>query len=621
MKKKLLFFFADETCTSTSAVVPTLSRLSKEAGVDFETYICTRPDSWQGNVLPLVGHGHMESFYYLANFYEQILYCSITDRNSFQFRREVLAFGGKVISARKSNEVAQFYQDIYSYFGLALPKTALVIPDECDTGRNYAPFCYPDILHSDMLGVSESIWNNSKAFLKEAGVEKALSLYCTLDDAEIFDAAGENDCYATVTERICRRHLDTAKQIGFNDPPSMKRWLAHLCREEVVTLYEDVEWEKFIPTVAKLAKTVGNPNIIGSQNVYIPQRNFVSCNDDVVTALGEHGLYMNALGINPRIGFTIQTTHKLPLDWLDDPNGKTPWDDEYSDEFLLEKLEKRATPVCFLFYAADLGHLPGMQHFINMMCLDGLRGGIAFPSTWYNYQPELLEQMYLPLEQGGVCPQLEPLVSSLGVAVGTEAEGFVSAELLQKLLKTACNDIAKHVGEKRVPRGYYPFQDASPFYKKDSGTPQYEAVSKLGFEYYITYKDSCQRGAIKYEGNGMTAFSQQTPQWFPGYGHPLERLKQWEAECAERRNEWKQDPKKDAFDYIVLSFDTPFFAMTPTYLGEMERNPNGFGAMHYIYDAMQYVRRTGGKDGNLFMVKPHELYRYIKLAKKHNIMK
>ena len=30
---------------------------------------------------------------------------------------------------------------------------------------------------------------------------------------------------------------------------------------------------------------------------------------------------------------------------------------------------------------------------------------------------------------------------------------------------------------------------------------------------------------------------------------------------------------------------------------------------------MQYVRHTGGDSGRLFLVKPHELYRFAKLAK------
>ena len=53
----------------------------------------------------------------------------------------------------------------------------------------------------------------------------------------------------------------------------------------------------------------------------------------------------------------------------------------------------------------------------------------------------------------------------------------------------------------------------------------------------------------------------------------------------------------------------------------METRPKAYAAMHHICDAMQYVRRTGGKDGNLFLVKPHELYRFVKLAEGRGIVK
>ena len=101
--KRLLFFVSDDATPSAPAVIPTLARLAKEEGLDFESYICTRPWSWQGEVLPAVGNGHVESFYFLANFYEEILYCSLTNIPSYPFRRAVLAFGGKVLSSHRKS--------------------------------------------------------------------------------------------------------------------------------------------------------------------------------------------------------------------------------------------------------------------------------------------------------------------------------------------------------------------------------------------------------------------------------------------------------------------------------------------------------------------------------------
>ena len=102
--KKLLFFFSDETCASCNAVVPTLARLAQEMGMDFENYIAVRPWCWLGKVLPTVGYNHLESFLYLANFYDEIYYCSLTDRASLPFRREVLAEDG-IIHLRNGGDL------------------------------------------------------------------------------------------------------------------------------------------------------------------------------------------------------------------------------------------------------------------------------------------------------------------------------------------------------------------------------------------------------------------------------------------------------------------------------------------------------------------------------------
>ncbi|MBQ2709062.1 MAG: hypothetical protein IJF67_12425, partial [Clostridia bacterium] len=411
------------------------------------------------------------------------------------------------------------------------------------------------------------------------------------------------------------RNASGAKQIGFIDPEGMLRWQTCFARRGVVAMYEDTAWREFMPTVKKYADLVGNADIIGNQIVRNPDTGALGGDDAVIAELGRHSLIHNLVGVNSRIGFTVQTEKRLPRDWMDDETVKTPWDDEYSDAFLAEKLAAGHIPVCPLFYAADLGHLPVLTHFIDMMCLDGMRGGISFPATWYDYAPELVEQLYLPLSQGGVCPNLEPLLSSVGTAVATEAEGYMKPEMLASLITRARRMIAEQIGERRVPRGIYPFQDANPFYKRDTGTPQFDVVAGLGFEYYITYKNCRQPASIEYEGGGMTVLNQQTAPWFQGAGDPLVFCKKWESEGIARMAETGRA------EWITIAFDTPFYGLTPNYLGEIEDETMRLGwasdahGMRSIYAFMQYVRHTGGDSGRLFLVKPHELYRFAKLAR------
>ncbi|MBR5553442.1 MAG: hypothetical protein IKV98_06295 [Clostridia bacterium] len=618
MKKDfLLFYFSDEKCDASVSVIPTLAALSDKMGFDFETYICTRPDSWSGKVLPFVGHNHAESFYYLANFYKKILFCSITDYKSFQFKREVLAFGGEVISCRKNDEVPEFYEDVFSYLGAELPKECIVVPKRPDEGKWIAPYCYPDIQHSGKLGIDEVTFKTKAKKLESMGIKGASFLYCNCDadgfDTDVIDTMTESETYKEVTTRILERNIDKAKGIGFADPSGILRWQVAYCRKKIVTVYQDYDWEDFVPTVCEYAKRIGNDIVMGNQVVYNKKMQVIKGCDEVITEFARHNVIMDLIGHNPRIGFSIQTEKKIPIDWLAD--APTPWECEYSDDFLKEKIKQGAIPVCFLFYAADLGHLPVITRLLDLMSLDGMRAGIAFPSTWYAYHPELLEQIYIPLEQGGVFPQLEPLISSVGVAVATEASGYISPEFYGRLLEKARKDIATHVGERMIPKGYYPFQDASPYYNVGSAQPQYDVVGKAGFEYYITYKECNTSARIVYKTDTMTVLNQQIHQWFPGAGRPIDIIKQWEKEYVEQKR----------CGWINLAFDTPFFALSPTYTYDIENEymRTGWakcGGLRFLAEAMHYVRRTGGETGKLFMLKPHEMYRYAQLLQESGLM-
>ena len=603
-KKNLLFFFSDENAVSATAVSPTLFHLAESLDMDFESYICTTPKSHGGNMLPFTGNNHLESFYYLANFYKKIYYCSLTTQPGFQFRREVLSFGGEIVSCRSADEVAEFYKEVFNHFQRKLPDYAVILPTATN-GMDLAPFCYPEILYRKALGVTQESWNTGK--MARLGVKKAGKLYCHVDvgdlKSEQIDELVDGDTYGTITERITKRWITHAKGIGFGDASGIFRWNALFCRDNILCMYQPSDWKRYIPVVAKYAKETGNDVIIGNQCV-------VPMTDDVCTEFSKYGLVFNLIGVNPRVGFTIQRKHKLPLDWLAD--AKAPWHDEYSDEYLQKKIDEKAIPVCVLFYAADLGHLPVLPRILDLMGIEGMRAGIAFPSTWYEYQPELLEQLYIPRKAGGVFPQLEPMISSAGIAVTSECREFLLPQQLTDLLRRAKNQIADSVGKHMIPLGYYPFQDTDPYYQVNVGEPQYGAVAEAGFEYYFTYRDSGKAGHIVCEEKGMTVLNQQCKKWFPFLDsmQSIDFLKEWEGKIPGDESNW-----------IVLSYDTPFFGVAPTYMCVFEGESydlnfvRRFG-MQTIVEAMQYVRKGGGASGRLFLLKPHELYRYAHLLRK-----
>lgn len=600
----LLFFFSDEGVSACPAVIPTLSWMAEKAGVDFENYVATMPASYAGKMLPFTGNQHMEQFLYLCNFYDKIVYCAITSKGAYQFRREVKAFGGDVVSCRKPGELADFYREVFAYFKLELPQEAVVLPK---AGRlDLAPFCYPEVLFRQALGVPEEEWD-SKQFASFS-LRTVHGLFCAPKTdrvrGDVIDSLATNDTYGTASARLAERWVDCGRGAGFINPGGMKRWTGKFCRDKVLALYQPTNWMEFLPTVVKFAKRMKNDVVVGNQSTEPPA-------DNVATEFSKLGVIMNLVGMDPRLGTTLQTRHPLPVDWLKD--AKAPWEEEYSDDFLKEKIKAHAIPVCFLFYAADLGHISALPRFLDLMGLEGMRAGIAFPALWYDYAPELVEQLYIPRELGGVFPQLEPLLASGGTAVISEAKGFLKPDELTDLLNRAQRKIAGHVGARLVPIGYYPFQDADPYYFQ-KGEPQYEAVAKVGFDYYVTYLDQNKPSRIVGQVGKMTILNQQTQKWFPwfqeemGDEHSPGELKKLEAKIA-----------KDADEWIVMTYDAPFFGLSPIYLGGVRSKYDATGperlGMQKVVDAMIYVRDGGGASKRLFLVKPHELARYARLLR------
>jgi hypothetical protein len=598
-KKNLLFFFADEKSPSAGAVVPVLSWLAERSGVEFDAYICIRPKTPLGRVLALNGNGHKEQFYYLANFYDKVLYCSLTESPALQFKREAMAFGGEIISTRKPNELVDFYRDVFSYFKAVFPEELVVLPSRPQAADRLwlQPYCYPDVYFRQALAISEDALGSDIKRLRSAGAKRVSMLYCSDAavelarqaklDVKTIDSIRPDDTYASVSCRIADRSIQRAKGIAFADPYCTLKWQAYNLREGLLTLYEPTQWKPFVKTIARYAKQTGNNLITGNQMV-------VPVSDNVITEFSKEGLVMSLAGLDARIGTTMQTRKRLPLDWLRDI--RPPWEEAASDEFLTEQARLGRIPVCFILYAADLGHLPAFNRLLDLMTMEDIKCGLAFPSTWYDFQAELLEQLYIPVDLGGVYPNVEPMVVSAGTGVATEAEGYLKASELGSALQAARRSIASHVGERLVPIGYYSFQDACPDYKCKTARPLFQPIKQAGFQYSFTHQDENEAPHVVHEDGKFMALNQQSTHWW--YGRMkfsfVEKLQSWEEQLT----------KGGQKGWITLALDFPYFGLPPSYLRELGR----------LAEVMAYAA-SGGASKKLFLAKPHEVVRYAKILR------
>lgn len=614
-RKNLLFFYSHENCPARATALPVLAWLAEKNDLDYDGYFCVRPSLVDiGDAMPYTGNKHDEQFYYTANFFQHIYFLALTEETPIQFERFLQARGRSTIVKKPAHDLFDFYVEIFTLFHEPLPSEAVVFPsvlfpfpnERLELGNFVIPgesrldtFCYPEIFFRQSLAIHYELTDDQIVRFVDQGLKKVYLLFCPQEAAarfeklgltvEIIDTIQPDDNYATITERIARRWIHQAKGLSLGNDSITLRWTPKYLRERILSIAAVQSLPHAAEVLGELTDRVGNKWVWGSQ----------VWDDRIIAELSKRDIVLSLVH-DVEVGITILDHNRLPNSWLKD--APTPWEFEHTDEFLKEQLHAGKIPVCFLHYAGDLGHLPVLARHMDMHSIDDIVDGLAFPSTYWEYAEEQLEQLYISKEMGGIFPYTEPLVVSAGIGVATEAKGYLSADALLTSLKKAISVIEDHAGSKHVPIGYYPFQDACPRYQHDTAEPPFETIIEAGFEYMITYKHENQFPQIVYSNGDFVALNQQVQHWS---FDPLTDLKAWETKLIEA----------DRKGWIIIGLDSPFWGMVPCYFGIASKGMS----LHMLKNVMTYAR-DGGDSGKLFIVKPHEVVRFAKIMREEGLL-
>ncbi len=606
--KGLLFFLTNTRETISKPMAATLAWLAKEKGIEFETYHTGRPATqeitqyfpkktdtvlwmlkpeevglgYMGGVAPF-DEGHCTDLYYLWNYYD-VIACTNTVENR-RFHHNLKPLREKFISRRVPNEVSSFYNDVFSYFETRFPEEALMVPSTPSHVKNQLlleSYCYPDIYFSRKLGLDTTISDQGLNRLQDLGVKQIDLLYTPEDTAQkmeekgfktrIIDTIKPKDTYGAITKRIFDRWKKQSEGVAYGDPNLATYWTSFFCRNSIVCMF-DLDWKNFTSIIASCADEVHSKVIWGRQ-----------LSDDFIPLLSKHDKILAIIDAG-RPAFTI----KRRIPYTPAPLIQTFWNCELSDDKLEERASRCHIAVTLLFYAADVRHLTIASSLFPIASLMRTKVGVAVPVDAYEYIPEWMDDLYITHASGGSMPYIEPMIGSAGLGVATEAKEYLSEQTLKESLTETRKKISNQWGEAFVPVGYYPFQDACPFYNHGSGEPQFEAIRMAGFQYCITYKDEGKLPRIVYENNGFVAINQQTIHWTK---NPLMELKRWEKKLL----------KGGKPGWIIISLDAPFWNWM---YYEMENGKK-------LIDALSFINK-GGTSCKLFSATPHEIARYAKI--------
>ena len=603
----LIFYYSHESCPARVASLPVIAWLCKDKNIDYDAYFSVRPSlAGIGDHLPFAGNRHEEQLYFLTNFYEEILFVSMSEGREVPFERFFSARGCPSLN-HSSEELIELYIELFNLFEETLPKDAVVYPScELDfplemvelgsfklPGRSRIDsFLYPEIFYRKSLAIHLEAGDSQFEKLRDLGVEKLHLACCSDEEAERFERMGyevdtierigDGETLLSLTGRMARRWVDRGKGVALGNDPITLRWIAKYMREDILPIAALGTLRESVPVIGELAKSTGN-NIVWGSQIY---------DDGVISELSRRGIVF-VLAHDVEVGVTIKNEVKLPALWLKE--AKAPWKEEVSDDFLLERIENGDIPIVFVNYAADLGHLPVLPRYLDLHSIDGIKDGIAFPSNWWDYAPETLEQFFIPRERGGIFPTGEILLSSAGLGVATEAKGYLPRNVYFESLLMARSIIAEHCGEANVPIGHYSFQDACPEYRHGTAEPDFIVLKEAGFQYAISYKDEAKWPRTLYDDGEFIVLNQQTEHWS---FDPMSDVRRWERKLSE----------SPSSAWAVIGLDSPFWGMTPCYFGEASKGLD----LTTLTKTMKYVI-SGGESGRLFLLKPHELVRFVRL--------
>ncbi|MEM2915106.1 MAG: hypothetical protein QXH91_06890 [Candidatus Bathyarchaeia archaeon] len=625
--KKLLLLLIDDNCLEKVPIMATLAWLARKNGLTFDSYISSDVIEFLGMKIDgtFFSDMHAEQLYYVCNAYD-VYYCAYGTTR--RFLRDLKVFDKKCVSIKEYG-LLDFYLDIFTYFGLELPKKAVMV--KCGpvstgkaSGLHLDSYCYPEIYYSKAIGIGSNATDNDLERLKEIGVTHISTLYCEDElveklrkigfNVKVIDSLSAEDTYGSVTTRIADRWLRYIKGFAVGDYRLTAFWVPFFCRNDLISLYDE-DWKRLATVVGSYSSKKKSKVVWGLQS-----------SDDFITELSKFDKIMQiVMYMKPVI--TAKVEIRYPAEWL--KPSVTYWDRSYSNAELSKKADIGGIAACILFFAENLCHFSAIPRLFELAKLSRTKIGVASNISWYEYAANWMEDTLIPVESGGCFPLVEPLLCSAGLGAATEAKGYISSETLASCLQEARKKAAKLWGEHLVPIGYYPWQDANPYYRPDTGEPQFNVVKDAGFGYYITCKNMDQPPQIVYQDGDFVAVNQQNSMIdlvtltrilnpkissqmsqgmidsidksvrVPWSYDPLSDLKRWERFLS----------MKNKPGWIIISLDAPFWGFSPFY----------FDRAYILKSAMEYIA-SGGETGKLFTSSPYEVSCYAKILKSKGLL-
>lgn len=643
MKKRLFLFFAQYSYPEKDVIAATLAWVAKQSDLSFDVYYeayhsgrhfggpSASVDDYFGSTV--LGGFHRERFYFLNAYFD--VECVVYGKSTVFSSSFLEHVGANVII--ETEDKMELYRKVFSHYGLRLPREAVVVETSPIQGKdtvrpkklpypndnfkkflfklyekaflrtktrlsniiNVAPYCCPEIFYRRALGFNSTSYpfdlrmakDLTKVYTLFLDGQKVEELRNQGFDIEVIDKIQPNDTYWSITSRIANRWIRYSDGIAYCDPVLASYWLPWLCKHNKLAVYE-VFMNSVRHELRDLVLSTGNKILYGRQ----------SCDQDI-TELSKDDIIFQILDpAGPIFPVVEEANYRMRQP------SKSYYEFEPNEE-TLELFAKDKRILCtILFYCPDIRHAVGLSNILELAALTKAKMGLGITAQWYNFVPEILELINVPLEAGGVFPNVEPLLCSAGMGVGVEAQGFMREETLREHLKEARRIIYETAGSKCVPKGHYPFLDTIKGYpysksvlnRENTSPPSFKTLADSGFNYSISYA-SPGKPKVIYKSDKFIAINQTSKHWLP-YSPFMATSNIDEIKTVKRKLKGKPG-------WIIVVLDSPLW-MFPYHHWEKGRT---------LLDLTSYITRDG-ETGKLVNTTPHVISRYARILDDMNVL-
>ncbi len=625
-KKKLFLLLARFSNHHKDLAAATIGGLCKKAGALFDVYYTAPPKGgfYTLDDTPVItqGGGGLFSIYgstLLGGRHYQTIARALAQFETTVIRLDELTSFSSLIQScaheifDAKGSLVTLYTACAQRLGIDLPAQVVVyqlqgIPPGLQYG--YTQYAFPEAVFRDALALPLELARGDINRLVQLGVRKLWTVAAETAEFGLWEQAGlvmetaerltEDDNYDSLTFRIAQRWNSQISAVDLCEPVLASYWLPYALQEsriQVCGTHLDETCERLAPiAMEKQQKMVfgryaGGP-IGGARS------------DEELFPLFKNNIPFQVIEPARPVGrFVSQTKSTLPQP----PH--SPYDLQPSDNQLEQWAKQGKILTSLVFHSGELSHNDAQYNVMDLAALTNVHVGLGVQAPRYVFEPDCVEPIHIPIEEGGMLGLCEPVLHSGGY--GIIAESLGDPQKIAGMMKEARDEIAHIAGERFAPRGVYCYLDALPGAWKKKPTALWEAIAAAGFEYVIS---SVAQGPnqILYNDDKFVVLNMWYCNHYP-YS-PFVRI----TTSDQLRDMERQISGSGQPGWIIGVVDTPIFAYN-NYLVLGESNPSLRKPAIYqdvrMGKLFTYIQNRGETD-KLVSATPHTIARYVRYLRR-----